>query len=137
MKEYTNMNPTIYTQLAPLGFAEWLEKNKWRQSIVALEDADNNFNIDSSIRTILNALAFRWLREEKKIFAYVTPYKDHAADNNDPVEYKAIVSAPLVYSSEIYDTHELAEHHALCKALEILSCSPDKQGEQSKGGENG
>ena len=119
------MNPTIYTQLAPLGFAEWLEKNDFAGVIDDLKFTDTA-TIDSVERTGLNALAFRWLREEKKIFAYATPYKDHAADNNDPVEYKAIVIAPLEYHNKIYDTHELAEHHALCKALEII-----------KGGENG
>lgn len=120
------MNPTLYTQLAPLGFAEWLEKNEWRQSIVALEDADNNFNIDSSIRTILNALAFRWLREEKKLDFYITPtiimYKRRYTFRH--LNFQGSLLSPSPKESN-YDTHELAEHHALCKALEII-----------KGGEN-
>jgi len=129
------MNPTLYQQLSPLGFAEWLEKNEWRQSIVALEDADNNFNIDSSIRTILNALAFRWLREEKGINISINLFKDHAADNNDPYEYRYLIFKGRYTYYKDNTTHELAEHEALNKALEILSCSPDKQGEQNKGGD--
>lgn len=125
------MNPTIYTQLFPLGFAEWIAK-------ITEEDSpsDNKFieldaePIDSWVRTTLNALAFRWLREEKKIFV---------SYNQQP---KSIGKIGFTYDMEVGEdifmldyysstkptgTHELAEHEALNKALEILS----------KGGENG
>ena len=120
------MNNTLYTQLAPLGFAEWLEKNEWWESIIALEGADKNFNIDSSIRTQLNALAFRWLREEKDIFfefgqivqnKFKYYYEIEIGNSNDNMTYG---------TSECYETYTEAEHNALNKALEII-----------KGGENG
>ena len=114
------MNNNLYTQLAPLGFAEWLEKNEWRQSIVALEDADNNFNIDSSIRTILNALAFRWLREDKDLNCEMKEMFE------DMVLCKIYKGMKYICSTDYFPTHPLAEHEALNKALEILS----------KGGEN-
>lgn len=129
------MNPTLYQQLSPLGFAEWLAK------LTGDEPSDNKFDeldsepIDSWVRTILNALAFRWLREEKGINISINLFKDHAADNNDPYEYRYLIFKGRYTYYKDNTTHELAEHEALNKALEILSCSPDKQGEQNKGGD--
>jgi len=120
------MNPTLYTQLSPLGFAEWLEKEYDITDDYPIVWADG-LTINHRIRTVFNALAFRWLREEKGIFAYITPYKDHAADNNDPVEYRYLIFKGQYTYYKDYPTHPLAEHEALNKALEILS----------KGGENG
>jgi hypothetical protein len=31
--------------------------------------------------------AVDWLRDEHKLIVYVEPYKDHASDNNDPLEW--------------------------------------------------
>ena len=125
------MNPTLYTQLSDLGFGEWLKKTTneyWLLSEIA-EGVDDT-EIDDWQRTALNALAFRWLREEKKIFV---------SFNQQP---KSIGKIGFTYDMEVgedifmldyysstkpTDTHELAEHEALNKALGILS----------KGGENG
>ena len=118
----------LYTQLSPLGFAEWLEKNF--ETILSIDewfkDADKE-EINSSERTVMNALAFRWLREEKGINISINLFKDHAADNNDPYEYRYLIFKGRYTYYKDNTTHELAEHEALNKALEILS----------KGGENG
>ena len=131
------MNPTLYQQLSPLGFAEWLEKNF--ETLMSLDewfkDADKE-EINSSERTVMNALAFRWLREEKGINISINLFKDHAADNNDPYEYRYLIFKGRYTYYKDNTTHPLAEHEALNKALELLSCSPDKQGEQSKGGDD-
>ena len=128
---------TIYQKLAPLGFAEWLEKNF--ETLMSLDewfkDADKE-EINSSERTVMNALAFRWLREEKGINISINLFKDHAADNNDPYEYRYLIFKGRYTYYKDNTTHPLAEHEALNKALELLSCSPDKQGEQSKGGDD-
>ena len=118
----------LYAQLSPLGFAEWLEKNfQWLIEIkLWIEDHDKE-PIGSVERTQLNALAFRWLREEKGINISINLFKDHAADNNDPMEYRFVIFTGHHSYYNDYPTHPLAEHEALNKALEILS----------KGGENG
>ena len=124
------MNHTLYQQLSPLGFAEWLEKNF--ETILSidewLENGDDE-DINSNERTVINALAFRWLREEKKIF--ITFNQQPKSIGKIGFTYDMEVGEDIFmldyYSStEPTDTHELAEHHALNKALEILS----------KGGEN-
>jgi len=116
------MNPTLYQQLSPLGFAEWLEKNF--ETLMSLDewfkDADKE-EINSSERTVMNALAFRWLREEKKLDLNVLELTSS--------KYRCSIwhKRKFVYSCESFNTYEEAEHEALNKALEILS----------KGGENG
>lgn len=125
------MNPTLYQQLSPLGFAEWLikEKNRLNSTLLdnvyqVLQDEDLLKEIikNGDIRgTMLNALAFRWLREEKKLECNVSELTSS--------KYRCSIwhNKRFVYSCESFHSWEEAEHHALCKALEILS----------KGGENG
>lgn len=96
--------------------------------------------IDSTERTGLNALAFRWLREEKKlecsIHQYYTKYTFDIRKFEYKGHYSVIIYTDRTFNAECHPTHPLAEHEALNKALEILSCSPDKQGEQNKGGDD-
>lgn len=119
------MNDTLYTDLAPLGFAEWLEKNDICNDEREIIESDKP-DIDSWERTVWNALAFRWLREEKKISCHI----DFNRTNEWYFRIDSIKENEYLYHCSdddlIYDTHELAEHHALNKALEII-----------KGGENG
>jgi len=120
--------PTLYQQLSPLGFAEWLEKNfQWLIEIkLWIEDHDKE-PIGSVERTQLNALAFRWMREEKDLSCRI----DFKRPNEWYYKIDSIKENKCLYGSVddylFYDTHPLAEHEALNKALEILS----------KGGENG
>lgn len=121
------MNPTLYTQLSPLGFAEWLNKklnakiyfNKWMTE-------KDKLPLDSIGRTELNALAFRWLREEKKLDFYILPtiimYKRKYTFRHLNFQGSLISPSP---KENNYDTHPLAEHEALNKALEILSKGGD------------
>lgn len=119
------MNNTLYTQLAPLGFAEWLENNDFAGVIDDLEFTDTA-TIDSVERTGLNALAFRWLREERKLLLLVSPVDDWtswtfiilAKDLMSPFFHAFPRTADEIPE---YPTHELAEHHALNKALEIIN----------------
>lgn len=113
------MNPTLYTQLSDLGFGEWLRKKDslfW----AALKNIDES-DIDNLFLTMLNALAFRWLREEKDLECSVTSWTQ-----NGKIEYYISVvklGSPSMYrpTEHNYDTHSLAEHEALNKAVEILS----------------
>jgi len=119
------MNNTLYTDLAPLGFAEWYAKKQEIGTDIAYDDFEyaDKTSVDSSIRTEINALAFRWMREEKKLHFWVRPFM--GAENRQSVcLFDFNKKEPFNFGS--YDTHELAEHHALNKALEII-----------KGGENG
>lgn len=117
------MNPTLYTQLAPLGFAEWLYKYEIQAN--ARCKIIDELDIDDINRTQFNSLAFRWLREEKGINV-ISPtllmwsmlWQCRIIDIKSFEEIKNV---------ECHDTHQLAEHEALNKALEILN----------KGGENG
>lgn len=123
------MNPTLYTQLAPLGFAEWLNKklnakinfNEWMTE-------KDKLPLDSIGRTELNALAFRWMREEKDIFFEPIQHPQNKFRYGFEYEIGSEIET-IEYGgcNEMYETYELSEHEALCKALEILS----------KGGENG
>ena len=131
------MNNTLYTQLSDLGFGEWLRKEKNRLNsslleftieILKREDLLKKIIENGDIRgTMINALAFRWLREEKDLECSVTSWTQ-----NGKIEYYISVvklGSPSMYrpTEHNYDTHSLAEHEALNKAVEILS----------KGGENG
>lgn len=116
------MNNTLYIQLAPLGFAEWLGKQELSHDI-SLDE----LSIRDICRTIFNSLAFRWLREEHNLECSVTSWTQ-----NGKIEYYISVvklGRPSMFrpTEHNYSTYELAEHHALNKALELLS----------KGGENG
>ena len=123
------MNHTLYTQLAPLGFAEWLRKHDKNVRNDQIEYVDKK-SIDSFERTQLNALAFRWLREDKKIFV---------SFNQQP---KSIGKIGFTYDMEVgedifmldyysstkpTDSHPIAEHEALNKAVEILSKGGDDE----------
>lgn len=104
---------TIYQKLAPLGFAEWLVKNDYAtwEADEYLKSTDED-PIESFGQTSLNALAFRWLREEKGI-------------DCEPMrlgkQYEASVyvgsSCELATS---HDTYELASIACLEKAAEII-----------------
>jgi hypothetical protein len=81
---------TIYQRLSLLGFAEWLEKNDYATWDVNeyLKSTDED-PIESFRRTSLNALAFRWLREEKGID--VTIKAVYPFDYNDGYPKKVYV----------------------------------------------
>jgi len=122
------MNPTLYQQLSPLGFAEWLEKTTNEYWILPeIAEGVDDTEIDDWQRTALNALAFRWLREEHNLECSVTSWTQ-----NGKIEYYISVvklGKPSMFrpTEHNYSAYELAEHEALNKAVEILS----------KGGENG
>ena len=130
------MNTTLYQQLSPLGFAEWLDANT--DGIIQLSDnldITDKREIDHWRRTQLNALAFRWLREEKNLLVVI----EFAIEIDPELNYYKCFIYALnkddnnviegIYYTEKFalNQHLLAEHEALNKALEILS----------KGGENG
>jgi hypothetical protein len=108
---------TLYQQLSPLGFAEWLEKNF--ETLMSLDewfkDADKE-EINSSERTVMNALAFRWLREEKGIDCY--PVRGFYEESD--FFYATVYIDNKKISDEKYDTHPLAEIACLEKAAEII-----------------
>jgi len=110
------MNNTLYTQLSDLGFGEWLEKNDKAINIPAFDEYD----IDSLYRTQVNALAFRWLREEKGLDCLAK--RDLINGGWNPYVGTDKGGMETIMNT----THELAEHEALNKAVEII-----------KGGENG
>ena len=122
----------LYAQLSPLGFAEWLEKNF--ETLMSLDewfkDADKE-EINSSERTVMNALAFRWLREEKKlecsIHQYYTKYTFDIRKFEYKGHYSVIIYTDRTFNAECHPTHSLAEHEALNKALEILSKGGDDE----------
>ena len=122
------MNPTLYQQLSPLGFAEWLEKIHNEPFTSEEFSRIDSFAINSCQRTVMNALAFRWLREEKDIF--FRPIQCTQGKFKYGFEYEIGNEPKTREYGDVFEYHviyELAEHEALNKALEILS----------KGGENG
>jgi hypothetical protein len=111
---------TIYQRLSPLGFAEWLENHELFQGIKIDEESLSEYAIDSLEITIINSLAFRWLREEKDLECNVTSWT-----KNGIVEYYYSVvklgSASSYKPHEgTYDTHPLAEIACLEKAEKII-----------------
>lgn len=85
--------------------------------------------IDDWQRTALNALAFRWLREEKNLLVVI----EFAIEIDPELNYYKCFIYALnkddnnviegIYYTEKFalNQHPLAEHHALNKAFEILS----------------
>jgi hypothetical protein len=49
-----------------------------------------------------------WLRINHGIWVWVRPYKDHAADNNDPIEHQMNVYKNGVTVSKEFNSHEEA-----------------------------
>lgn len=114
------MNNQLYTQLSDLGFGEWLEKNEYYPDLKICDD----YEVDALWRTQLNALAFRWLREEKKLECYIHQYYYKYTFDIRKFEYKGyysvIIYTDRTYNAECYPTHPLTEHEALNKAVEII-----------------
>lgn len=104
---------TIYQRLSPLGFAEWLIKNHdnmYHTSLSKLDTAPT----ESYQRTICNALAFRWLREEKGIDCEPT-------NSKSKYTFIAYVAYENMYVlCDEYLSYELASIACLEKAAEII-----------------
>jgi hypothetical protein len=49
-----------------------------------------------------------WLRVNHGIWVWVRPYKDHAADNNDPIQHQMNVYKNGVTVSKEFNSHEEA-----------------------------
>lgn len=49
-----------------------------------------------------------WLRIKHGIWVWVRPYKDHAADNNDPIQHQMNVYKRGVTVSKEFNSHEEA-----------------------------
>jgi hypothetical protein len=49
-----------------------------------------------------------WLRVKHGIWIWVRPYKDHAADNNDPIQHQMNVYKNGVTVSKEFNSHEEA-----------------------------
>jgi hypothetical protein len=49
-----------------------------------------------------------WLRVNHGIWVWVRPYKDHAADNNDPIQHQMNVYKNGVTASKEFNSHEEA-----------------------------
>jgi hypothetical protein len=49
-----------------------------------------------------------WLRVNHGIWVWVRPYKDHAADNNDPIQHQMNVYKRGVTVSKEFNSHEEA-----------------------------
>ena len=111
------MNPTLYTQLSDLGFGEWLRKHE-HDAVELLLPLFDSKPIDSTQRTELNALAFRWLREENGIDFWVRPFM--GSENIYSIcLFDFNKKEPISYGN--HQSHPIAEHEALNKAVEILS----------------
>lgn len=71
--------------------------------------SNKNLIADAPTQSLLQ----KWLREIHKIHLYVYPYKDHAADNNDPIEWKSNFG-------KAYKSYEEALETALFEALKHI-----------------
>ena len=105
---------TIYQRLSPLGFAEWLVKQELFQGVKIDEESLSEYAIDSLEVTIINALAFRWLREEKGIDCQIYKLKKN--------HYRGSIwiGKKFIYSVEPYKSHPETEIACLEKAAEII-----------------
>ena len=61
-----------------------------------------------------------WLRVNHGIWVWVKPYKDHAADNNDPIQHQMNVYKNGVTVSKQFDSHEEAYSAAFDYVLKGL-----------------
>ena len=68
-----------------------------------------------------HALAIEWIRVNFEIFLWVEPYKNHAADTNDPIMFRYVIQTKEYkrYSLE-YSTSQEATEAALKYVLEKL-----------------
>lgn len=108
---------TIYQRLAPLGFAEWLAKQLEQSLEETLDDINSLISkqdVSSVHFTSLNALAFRWLREEKGIDCEPT-------NSKSKYTFIAYVAYENMYVlCDEYLSYELASIACLEKAAEII-----------------
>jgi hypothetical protein len=61
-----------------------------------------------------------WLRINHNIWVWVKPYKDHAADNNDPIQHQMNVYKNGITVSKEFDSHEEAYSAAFDYILKEL-----------------
>lgn len=117
---------TIYTRLATLGFAEWLGKNGQFKRGKQLSAFDQ-LRDDDSERTVINALAFRWLREEKDLECLIEKYYPKDSPTHfEFILYRETKKLTDVNHSPTFPSYELASIACLEKAEEILTNNPTK-----------
>lgn len=119
------MNNILYTQLSTLGFADWLEKKTpWILVIRSYLSNRDKEPIGSAERTALNALVFRWLREEKNIHVHVD-YIDDWESVSFYIHGKDIMSPFFkiypIHNSDFgcYPNFPIAENAAIQKVIEL------------------
>lgn len=74
--------------------------------------------IHAFCRRPTQALLQKWLRKEHKIFVLVLPWKDHAADCNDPYTFRPMIAG--IKTWEEFSTWEEALEVGLVKALNLI-----------------
>ena len=72
-----------------------------------IEELDN-LSLDNPDIITEFAHLCEWLRVNHGIWVWVRPYKDHAADNNDPIQHQMNVYKNGVTVSKEFNSHEEA-----------------------------
>ena len=113
---------TIYQKLSTLGFAEWYAKKQEIGTDIAYDEFEyaDKTSIDSSIRTTINALAFRWLREEKGIEVISPRRKEKDLGLFYGGQIKRFEDTFAQSCGSNFTSHPLAEIACLEKAAEII-----------------
>jgi hypothetical protein len=110
-----NIQPTYATfeQSKSIKEKEWQQRTKmvWLDSLGKqhLREIDlslelNNAEYDAPEQWQV----VEWLRVNHGIWVWVRPYKDHAADNNDPIQHQMNVYKNGVTVSKEFNSHEEA-----------------------------
>ncbi len=79
-----------------------LGKQHLREVHLSLELNDAEYNAPKQWQVV------EWLRDNHGIWVWVRPYKDHAADNNDPIQHQMNVYKRGVTVSKEFNSHEEA-----------------------------
>jgi len=79
-----------------------LGKQYLREVHLSLELNDAEYNAPEQWQVV------EWLRDNHGIWVWVRPYKDHAADNNDPIQHQMNVYKRGVTVSKEFNSHEEA-----------------------------
>ena len=91
-----------WQQRTKMVWLDFLGKQHLREVNLSLELNNAEYDAPEQWQVV------EWLRVNHGIWVWVRPYKDHAADNNDPIQHQMNVYKNGVTVSKEFNSHEEA-----------------------------
>lgn len=107
------MNQEIKPTYVTFEQAKWLKEKGFDEYCEGWAYLDENcmamqYDFKTCVKMPEQWQVVEWLRINHGIWVWVRPYKDHAADNNDPIQHQMNVYKRGVTVSKEFNSHEEA-----------------------------